>query len=178
MSDRTRTEKNIERHEVWAKKRRALELRLGKMSYRAIAQELDINVATAHQWIRELTAIQLPQEDMDDLRAHEAAGYDASEERLLGLISMIAAQAQLKLDADPKANIDDATKRIESIERTLADVRKQRAMLLGINRPVLVKHNVTIRTVLDQEIEALVSELAGGGNIMSDPEMVDAGDND
>lgn len=171
--------KDIERLELWNKKRRALELRLGKASYVKIADELSISVATAHQWVRELTAIQLPQDDMDDLRAQEAAGYDASEERLLGLMAMLAAQAQRKLDATKGlGDVTAETQRIESIERTLADVRKQRAMLLGLNKPTLVKHNVTIRNVFDEEIEALVAELAGGGNIMSDPEMVDTGDND
>lgn len=170
--------KDIERNEVWNKKRRALELRLAKASYRAIADELDINVATAHQWVRELTAIQLPAEDMEDLRAHEAAGWDASEQRLMGLIKMMADQAVYRLNENPSAHVGTEAARIESLERTLADIRKQRAMLLGINRPTLVKHNVTIRNVFDEEIEALVAELSGGGNIMSPPDLVDVGDKD
>ncbi len=167
---------DIERTEVWRKKRRALELRLAKVPYRAIAKELDINVATAHQWVRELTAIELPQEDMEELRSHEADGYDASEARLLGLMGMVAEQAQRKKDNNEST--DEEVKRIESLERTLMDVRRQRALLLGINKPTLVKHNVTVRNVFDEEIEALVSELSGGGNIMSDPDMVDVGDNE
>lgn len=167
---------DIERTEVWRKKRRALELRLAKVSYRAIASELDINVATAHQWVRELTAIELPQEEMEQVRAHEAAGWDGSEQRLMGLMQMMAEQAQRKLDNDPNADVSHEATRVESIERTLADIRKQRALLLGINKPTLVKHNVTIRNEFDEEIEALVAELSGGGNIMSDPEMVDVGD--
>jgi hypothetical protein len=166
----------VERIEVWRKKRRALELRLAKVSYRAIAEELDIQVGTAHAWVKELTAIELPQEDMEEIRTHEADGYDASEQRLLGLMSMVAEQAQRKKDEG--LSTDEEVKRIESLERTLMDVRKQRALLLGINRPTLVKHNVTVRNVLDEEIEALVSELSGGGNIMSDPELVDVGDNE
>jgi hypothetical protein len=166
----------VERIEVWRKKRRALELRLAKVSYRAIAEELDIQVGTAHAWVKELTAIELPQEDMEEIRTHEADGYDASEQRLLGLMSMVAEQAQRKKDEG--LSTDEEVKRIESLERTLMDVRKQRALLLGINKPTLVKHNVTVRNVLDEEIEALVSELSGGGNIMSDPELVDVGDNE
>lgn len=170
--------KSIERTEIWNKKRRALELRLGKASYRAISAELDVNVATVHQWVRELTAIQLPQEDMDDLRAQEAAAYDASEERLLGCIAMMVQQAQRRLDVNPVCDVTNEMSRIESIERTLEGIRKQRALLLGANRPIMVKHNHTIRSVFDEEIELLVTELAGGGNVMSDPEMVDVGDND
>lgn len=169
------TERQLERMEIWKKKRRALELRLGKASYRAIATELDINVATAHQWVRELTATELPPEDMEAIRAHEADGYDASEARLLGLMGMVAEQAQRK--KDDGLSTDAEVKQIESLERTLMDVRRQRALLLGINKPTLVKHNVTVRNVFDEEIEALVSELSGGGNIMSDPELVDVGDN-
>ena len=164
---------DIERVEVWRKKRRALELRLAKVPYRAIAEELGSNVATVHQWVKELTAIDLPPEDMEELRAHEADGYDASEARLLGLMGMVAEQAQRKKDAD--LSTDAEVKQIESLERTLMDVRRQRALLLGISKPTLVKHNVTVRNVLDEEIEALVSELSGGGNIMSDPELVGGG---
>ena len=168
--------RDIEQVEKWNKKRKALELRLGKASYRAIAQELGISVQTAHQWVRELTAIELPQEEMEEIRTHEADGYDASEQRLLGLMGMVAEQAQRKKDNNEST--DEEVKRIESLERTLMDVRRQRALLLGINKPTLVKHNVTVRNVFDEEIEALVSELSGGGNIMSDPDMVDVGDNE
>ncbi len=167
-------ERTVERVEVWNKKRRALELRLAKASYRAIADELDINVATAHQWVRELTAIQLPPEEMEDLRAHEAAGYDESEQRLLTCLRLMADRVKEVIAADMHPGAELA--RMESIERTLMDVRKQRALLLGINRPTLVKHNVTIRNVFDEEIEALVAELAGGGNIMSPADMVDVDD--
>lgn len=167
---------DIERVEIYRKKRRALDLRLGKVPYRAIAEELGINVATAHAWVKEMTAITLPPEDMEEIRQHEADGYDASEARLLGLMGMVAEQAQRKKDANEST--DEEVKRIESLERTLMDVRRQRALLLGINKPTLVKHNVTVRNVLDEEIEALVSELSGGGNIMSDPELVDVGDNE
>ncbi len=164
----------VERVEVWRKKRRALELRLAKVPYRAIAKELDSNVASVHQWVKELTAIDLPPEDMEAIRAPEADGYDASEARLLGLMGLVAEQAQRK--KDDGLSTDAEVKQIESLERTLMDVRRQRALLLGINKPTLVKHNITVRNVLDEEIEALVSELSGGGNIMSDPELVDTGD--
>jgi|SRR5882724_576951 len=164
-------ENAIQRCDIWAKKRRALELRLAKEPYSRIADELDVSTATAHQWVRELTAIQLPQEDMDDVRAHEAAGYDASEQRVTAMMAMVAdIAAERKAKNEP---IGYQIEQLNSLEKTLGEVRKQRALLLGINRPVLVKHNVTIRNVLDDEIEALVSELSGGGNIMSDPEMVD-----
>lgn len=160
----------VERAEIWAKKRRALEMRLVKHSYHSIADELGINVATAHAWIKELTATHLPPDDMDDLRAHEAAAYDASEQRLLSVMDMVKAQAMRKLeDTQGLGDVSHELSRIESLERTLMDVRKQRAILLGINRPAMVQHNVTIRTVLDEELELLVSELSGGGNVMSDP---------
>lgn len=169
-------EVSIERMETWDLKRKCLELRLKKLSYRAIADEVGKDVATVYAWVKELTAIQLPQEEMEDLRAQEAAGYDESESRLLAVMEMTAAQAQKCVDAgdNPSAYLA----RIESLERTLMDVRKQRSLLLGLNRPTLVQHNVTVRNVLDEEIEQLVSELTGGGNIMSDPEMVDAGNDD
>ncbi len=170
--------KDVDRIAIWNLKRKALELRLGKASYAYISDQLGVSVATAHQWVRELTAIQLPAEEMEDLRAHEAAGWDASEQRLMGMIQMMADQATRRLIDDPDYSVANETIRIESLERTLADVRKQRALLLGINRPTLVKHNVTIRNVFDEEIEALVAELAGGGNIMSPADLVDAEPNE
>lgn len=166
--------RDIEQVEKWNKKRRALELRLGKASYRSIAAELGISVQTAHQWVRELTAIELPQEEMEELRAHEANSYDESEQRLLTCLHLMAERVREVIAADMHPGAELA--RMESLERTLMDVRKQRALLLGMNKPTLVKHNVTVRNVFDEEIEALVAELAGGGNIMSPPDMVDVAD--
>ncbi len=173
---KTTEERALERMEVCKKKRRALELRLAKVSYRRIADELDINVATAHAWVKELTAIDLPQEEMDQIRQHEAEGYDASENRLLTMMSLVAERAEQRR-ADGQA-YGYEVEQINSLEKTLAEVRKQRAILLGINRPQMVKHNITVRTVLDDEIELLVSELSGGGNIMSDPNVAHLVDTD
>lgn len=167
----TTEQREIERAELWSKKRKALEMRLDKMSYRAIASELGVAVPTVSQWVRELTAIELPAEEMEDLRAHEAAGLDESELRIKTMMSIVAERAS-KRQQDGQA-VGFEVEQLNSLEKTLAEVRKQRALLLGINKPVMVKHNVTIRNVLDDEIEALVSELSGGGNIMSDPERVD-----
>ncbi len=173
---KNREERNLERIEVCRKKPRALELRLAKVSYRRIADEIGVDVATAHQWVKELTAIDLPQEEMDQIRQHEAEGYDASEYRLLTMMQMVTERAAARQARGEPYGFE--VDQINSLEKTLAEVRKQRAILLGINRPQMVKHNITVRTVLDDEIELLVSELSGGGNIMSDPNVAHLVDND
>ena len=171
MHDKRETDRELVRAATAQQKRRALELRLGKASFRAIADEIGVSAVTVMQWIRELTPIMLPQEEMEDLRAHEAAGLDASEARLTYMMELAAERAGQR-QADGQS-YGFEIEQLASLEKTLIEVRKQRAVLLGLNKPVLVKHNITIRNVLDDEIEALVSELSGGGNIMSDPEMVD-----
>ncbi len=65
---------------------------------------------------------------------------------------------------------------LAGFEDRLANVRKQRALLLGMNAPVSVKHAHTVRTEFDAEVEGLVSDLLGGGTVLSDPTEVDTGD--
>lgn len=166
--------KTLERLETVRKKRAALELRLKKASYRAIADELGVSVSTVTIWVREMTVQMLPQEDIEQLRAQEAASWDESERRLLAMIDMLAETAAThKAEHVPFTHLLD---QIASFESQLANVRKQRAMLLGLNAPVSVKHAHTVRTEFDAEVEGLVSDLLGGGTVLSDPSEVDTGD--
>jgi transposase len=167
-------DKAIEHLESVRKKRTALELRLKKYSYRAIADELGVSVSTVTIWIKEQTQTLLPQEEAAELRAHEAASYDESEKRILALMELCARDAARR--AEDNQPYGYQLEQLERFETVLINVRKQRAMLLGINVPVTVKHNVTVRTEFDAKVEALVSELTGGGNLMTSPDMVDVGD--
>jgi transposase len=171
-----RNEKQVEQQEKFRKMRVALERRLKKVSYRAIADELGVSVSTITIWVKEMTQTMLPQDEVEALRAHEAAGLDESEQRIMGMMQLISFEAERRqtegLSFQPQ---------IESYERyetLLNNVRKQRAMLLGINVPMRVKHNITIRTEFDAEVEALCSDLLGGGNLMTGPDMIDVGEDD
>ena len=166
--------KTLEHLETVRKQRTALEMRLKKHSYRAIADEIGVSVSTVTIWIKELTQTMLPQEEAAELRAHEAASYDESEKRILAMMELCARDAARR-EAEGQA-YGYQLEQLERFETVLINVRKQRAMLLGINVPVTVKHNITVRTEFDAKVEALVSELTGGGNLMTTPDMVDVGD--
>lgn len=164
-------DQSLERADTWRKKRRALELRLAKRSFRAISDELGVSLPTVQNWVRECTAIMLPQQELDEVRAHEADNLDQSEHRILTAMQLAAEQAaEFKEQGLP---IPSLIQTISELEKRLSDVRKQRAALLGLNMPVKVNHAVTVRTSYDEEIEALVSELTGGGSLLSGPDMVE-----
>ena len=167
-------EKTIEHLETVRMKRAALEMRLKKHSYRAIADELKVSVSTVSLWVKEMTQTLLPQAEIEELRAHDAASYDESERRILAMMELCARDAANR-EAEGKA-YGYQLEQLERFEVVLINVRKQRAMLLGMNVPVTVKHNITVRTEFDAKVEALVSELTGGGNLMTTPDMVDVGD--
>ena len=157
-------------------KRAALEARLRKESYVSISDRLGVSVNTVRAWVKEMTVTMLPQEEAEELRAHEVAGYDQSEQRLQAYMDMCAREA-----ARREAEGLPFTHQLEQLgkfEEILSKVRTQRAHLLGINVPVQVKHNVTVRTTFDAQVEGLVSDLLGGGNVMSAPDMVDVGEDE
>jgi transposase len=166
-------QKTLEHLETVRKKRTALERRLQKVSKRAIADELGVSVSTLTIWLKEMTQTMLPQDEIEELRAQESANLDESENRILTLMQMTAKEAARR-EADGES-IGSHVDRMNTLETQLQNVRKQRALLLGLNTPVTVKHNITVRTEFDQEVEALVSDLLGGGNVMTTPEMVDTG---
>ena len=166
--------KQIELLETVRKKRAALEARLRKESYRSIADRLDVTVGTVRVWVREMTQTMLPQDEVEELRAQEAAGYDESEARTLYLIELTAKEAQQR--SDESLSTQTQVEMIAKLNDQLTSIRKQRAMLLGLNVPVQVKHNITVRTEFDAEVEALVSDLLGGGNVMTAPDMIDVGE--
>lgn len=174
MSKSPNDAKQLEHLETVRRKRAALEMRLKKISYRAIADELEVSVGTVTSWVKEMTVTMLPQEDIEQLRAQEVAGYDESERRMQALIEMVAdIAAQRKRDDLP---IGHQLEQIAGFEDRINTVRKQRALLLGLNAPVTVKHAHTVRTEFDAEVEGLVSDLLGGGHVLTKPDEVDTGD--
>jgi hypothetical protein len=164
----------IELLETVRKKRTALERRLKKVSYRAIADELGVSIGTVRMWVKEMTVTMLPQEEIEELRAQDAAGYDESEQRTLWMMELTAKDADA-LTAEGKPT-DRQVELLAKLNDQLIHIRKQRAMLLGMNAPVKVEHKHTVRTEFDAEVESLVTDLLGGGKVLSQPDQVDVGD--
>lgn len=161
---------DIESAELLRKKKRALDLRLRSMSYAAIAEEIGVSVMTARAYVQEATVTYLPPEETEELRTHELAKIDADEEMSNKAIEMLIAQGQRV--ANEGGSITDVVEAIRRWQDSRRELRKQRAMLLGLNKPVLVEHMHKVKTDYDEEIESLVSELTGGGKVMSLPEDV------
>ena len=168
------TPQELELLESVRKRRRACELRLNKVAYRVIADELGVSIGTVRSWVKESIVTMLPQEEAEVLRTMEAAGYDRDEHRALECINMLATQAARKQEENE--NIAEELEAIRRWQEHVNSLRKQRALLLGLNRPVKVEHALTVRSEFDAEVEALVSELAGGGKLLSTPDNLDVGD--
>ncbi len=153
--------------------RAALEARLRREPLRKIADDLGVSMSTVRTWIKEMTQTYLPQEEIEELRAMEADSLDASEHRILTcmglLIDIIEARTRESLP------VGHQMEQMAGFEDRLNNVRKQRALLLGLNVPVKVNHAVTVRTEFDAEVEELTSLLLNGGDLLSGPDDVDAG---
>lgn len=173
MSTTNDSVKQVELLEQTRKKRAALEARLRKESYRQIADDLGVSIGTVRVWIKEMTQTYLPQEEIEELRAQEAASIDDSEARAHWAMNMLQREGA-RLEKEEKS-ISHILDQIARWQEHIINLRKQRALLLGLNTPVTVKHNVTVRTEFDAEVEELTSMLLGGGNVMSSPEDVDTG---
>lgn len=181
MSSTPNSPKGLEHLETVRRKRYALEQRLVKRSFRAIADELGISIETCRMWIKEMTQTMLPQEEIEELRAQEADALDASEQRILMCMEWIAKEADRRTAHKDEAGNPDPLpighqlEQMAGFEDRLANVRRQRAKLLGVDVPVRVAHTLTVRTEFDAEVEELVSQLLGGGKLLSTPDQVDTG---
>ncbi len=166
------TQQQIEAIERARKRQRAARLRVYESwSYQSIADELGVSLATARAWVREETAVMLPKEETDELRNHQVAKIDDSERTAHLAIQMLKVEAQRRqrLEMDVSRIVDDLRK----WQEMLANLRKERATLLGLNLPIKVEHSGKVNITFDEEVESLVSEMLGGGVLMSLPDEVD-----
>jgi transcriptional regulator with XRE-family HTH domain len=161
-------------------KRRILELRVRSWSYRAIADEVNLSVNTVRRYYAESIAENIPDEDRKEALQLELAKLDESERRIIETIDLIRARAAAAHKEEEtirdgqgfKDPLGWAAPLLAKQEELLTNLRKRRAMLKGLDTPVVVQHNIKVRTEFDQEIEALVTELTGGGNVVTPPDMV------
>lgn len=161
---------SVEPVELLRMKRECMNLRLKSWGYMALADKFGVSVPTIRNWLTEMTLYCLPETEIEELRAQEAAKIDADELTANQAIEMLMVQGtEIR---EHGGNVADTLEAIRKWEEFKANLRKQRAIMLGLNRPVMVSHVHKIRTEFDEEIEALVAELAGGGKLLSTPDQV------
>lgn len=163
-----------------ARRKYALAQRLKKVPYREISEELGVSVPTISQWVKEETAIFLPQPEADELRAQELANIDRDERRAEDVISLLKEQGRRW--TEERKDVTAIIQEIRLWQDLIRKLRIDRANLLSLHAPLHVKHTHTVRTEFDQEIEALVAEMSvvdgyAGGAVLSKPEDVLLDDN-
>ena len=160
---------DVERVETARLKRAVFDMRNGAHSYRDISASLNISVPTVRAYYMEMCAVLIPTEEVDEIRNRDIDGYDKSERLCLHSIELVTKA----IDQDLSDEIPLSDRRIsllKDLNSQLVEIRKARALLVGANRPVQVNHRLTVRTEMDEDIEALTSELLGGGTVLSAPD--------
>ncbi len=161
----------VERVETARKKRAVFDMRQAAYSYRAIADALELSIPTVRAYYLEMSVVLIPTEEVDEIRARDIDGYDNSERLTLHSIELVTKA----IDEDTREGKPLNDKRIallRDLNSQLIDIRRNRALLTGANKPVQVNHNVDVRVTYDEQVEALTSELLGGGNLLSGPDEI------
>lgn len=168
---------DLEHSETLRRKRRAYQARVHESkSLAAIGDELGVTATTALAWVREMMVINLPPEEEEHLRRVDVVKIDASEQRAITAIGMLQYEGQRRIDM--AKDITDVVESIRKWEERLSAIRQERAKLLGLNKPIAVRHTHIVRSEFDEEIEELVSALSGGGFVMTQPDELEVGDVD
>lgn len=162
----------LELSETVAKRRWALEQRLLRVSYREIAEELGVSITTVRAWVKQDTAVYLPAEEREELIAQEMANIDRDENRAHEVIKVLINTIKTAERMERLSDVQAAVQELRHWQGEIRQLRLQRTNMMGLNSPVKVQHNLTVRTEYDQEIEALCAELSGGGNLLSKPDML------
>lgn len=162
--------RDVESVEVLRKKRECMQLRLKSWSHTSLADHFNVSISTISNWLTEMTLYCLPETEIEELRTQEAAKIDADELTANQAIDMLVKQgAYLQAQG---LSVTDTLDSIRKWSEFKSNLRIQRAKMLGLNKPVLVSHVHKVRTDFDEELEALVAELAGGGKLLSTPDQV------
>lgn len=160
---------DLEHSETLRRKRRAFQARqYESKSFAAIGDELGVSANTAQSWVREMSVIMMPLEEEEELRQTEVLRLDKDEYDARQAEQWLINEG-MRRDVAGLSNVD-VMEALRRWKQTILDIRKQRALLLGLNKPVKVHHKHVIRDEFDEEIEDLVSQLAGGGTILTKPD--------
>jgi hypothetical protein len=150
---------------------RAVHLRLAYWSYDKISQELSVPTTTVRRWVHDMMPEVVPTDDLELLRTRDAEALDGLTRGYHQLLVQMERVNETRVDSDEPLlyGADEFAK----VGAQLVRVQERRAKLLGLDKPVLVTHTHKIRTEFDQELESLVSELAGGGHVVTLPDEID-----
>lgn len=163
--------REIEQLERARMKREAFVLRVEKSyPYTHIAEYLGISPPTAKQWVAEMSIMLMPEDELEELRNMNAYRIDTDEAQASEMITKLAKLAD-ELQADGK-DVMNVVMEIRRWQERKADLRKERALVMGLNKPVKVEHLHKVKTEFDQEIEDLVASLSGGGLLQTTPEDI------
>lgn len=165
----------IDSAEVVDKRMRAVDLKVRAWSYRDIARELGVSVPTVVNWVKQELQRSVPVESREELRRVEQERWDKSERRMEEMVEFIKNAAAMRVDKgdDPSLVAVWMADELRKQEQVIHNIRVARAKLLGTNSPLQVSHTMKIRKDFDEEIEGLVSQLLGGGAVVSKPDEVD-----
>lgn len=168
---------DIEHSETLRRKRRAFQARVYESkSFAAIGEELGVSPMTAHNWVSEMRHVMLPPQEEEELRQIDVAKIDASEATAHMAREMLRAEGNRRIQLGK--DVTDVVESLRRWDQRLSELRQERAKLLGLNKPVKVHHKHTITTDFDEEIEDLVSLMAGGGTILTNPDEFEEVDDD
>lgn len=161
----------VERLETWRKKRDVFEMRQKLVPYREIGEKLNLSVTTVRAYYQEMCVVLMPSEDIEEIRNRDIEGYDESERVLRLGVEQLAQQIDER--KRERGYVDSRDLRLlGELEDKITNIRRARALLTGANKPVEVSHRLTVRTEFDETVEALTSELLGGGTLLSTPDDV------
>lgn len=166
---------DLEHSETLRRKRRAYQARVYESkSLAAIGDELGVSPNTVLSWVREMMVINLPPEEEEHLRQVDVAKIDRDEENAMFARELLKYEGQRRMELGK--DISDVIESMRRWDERLAALRQERAKLLGLNKPIAVRHTHVVRTEFDEEIEELVSALSGGGVIMTLPDEIEVDD--
>ncbi len=163
---------SIEQIETLRRKRAAFDMRQTGMSYRLIAEHFGVHTMTAHNWIREVTQMVLPVDTVEELRIMDVDKIDADEYRTNQMLEWLMQDAQRRVDAGEVVNTGQLATDINKHQQHLQALRKERAKLLGLEKPIKILHEHELTQPYDKQMEDLVAQLAGGSGLLSNPDEV------
>lgn len=166
---------DLEHSETLRRKRRAYQARIYESkSLAAIGDELGVSPNTVLNWVREQMVINLPPEEEEHLRQVDVAKIDRDEENAMFARELLKYEGQRRMELGK--DITDVINSMRQWDIQLAALRMERAKLLGLNKPIAVRHTHIVRSEFDEEIEELVSALSGGGHILTLPDELEVED--
>lgn len=168
MNDGTRTRSGLPvaaskswRHDgadIAERRRRVFNLKKLRWSFRRIAAELDVSVATVHADYRQALDELLPVEEVDEMRR---ADIDLLETQLQIEVHRLRAATEGPMPETEAELAILLSIDVEKVQLTILRIQERRARLAGLDRPVetTVEHRIVIAA--PEQVTSLRDDLAG-----------------